>query len=281
MTWIKRIGIALIIIIILALIGLRVFMYKTQHGFASYETAPHDITIPADRPTILLFSKTTAFRHNAAINASKSSIDSLGESEDWYIYKTEDAGIFNADQLSQFDLVIWNNSTGPVLNEGQRALFQSYIEDGGGYLGIHGSGDFSHNWDWYKNEIICADFSHHPIKNHIQNTTVYLTDRADSSWQVPPVWAHSDEWYIFLNNPEDKGAQLLYMIDGESIDPNGDLFWMKGKDFGMGKVHPVAWHKQVGSGRVFYTSMGHTADTFTNKNFMSMLRDGIIWAGQL
>ncbi len=281
MKWLKRIGIVLLVLIILAFIGLQIFMYKAKHGFATYETTPHEITIDEDRPAILILSKTTGFRHGAAIEAAVPALEQIAKRNNWFVYNTEDAGIFNKAQLEKFDVVIWNNSTGPVLNDEQRALFQSYVESGGGYMGIHGAGDSSHDWDWYLEELISANFSHHPIKNHIQKATVFMAEGVDSSWQSAPLWTHEDEWYIFDESPTEKGAQLLYTIDGTKIDPNGNFLWMTGKDFGMGKTHPVAWTKEVKSGRAFYTSMGHSSEVFENKNFLGMLTAGIKWSGKL
>ena len=75
---------------------------------------------------------------------------------------------------------------------------------------------------------------------------------------------------------------MIYQIDGTKIDPNGDLlFLVSGFDYGMGLVHPVAWTNQVGQGRSFYTSIGHTAETFSNKNFVQILARAIKWAGKI
>ena len=40
---------------------------------------------------------------------------------------------------------------------------------------------------------------------------------------------------------------------------------------------PVAWLHQYGKARVFYTSLGHAKD-FENEQFVSLLRNGILWA---
>lgn len=281
MKWVKRISVAIIIILILAAIGMGILMRKAKYGFATYETDAHEISIDTDRPAILIFSKTTGWRHSEAIEAAVPAIKKICDQEDWFVYNTEDAGIFNKAQLEKFDVVIWNNSTGRVLTDEQRLIFQSYIEKGGGYLGIHGAGDFSHHWDWYKNELISAQFSHHPIKNQIQKADVYLSSTADSSWKTPPVWTHEDEWYIFDESPSKKGAEVLYFIDGSKIDPSGNMLWISDKDFGMGKEHPIAWTKTTGQGRSFYTSMGHTGATFDNKNMISMITEAITWTGKL
>lgn len=275
MKWYKKLGISLLVILGLAYISLNMFMYQATHGFATYEEEIPVINFPAKEIKILVFSKTTGFRHGEAIEAFKEVIDSIGISKDYFIYQTESAGVFNPDQLHQFDIVIWNNSTGPVLTDQQRQDFKEYITSGGNFLGIHGAGDSSHKWEWYVTNMICAHFSHHPIKKHIQDATVTLSTTVDSTWAGPPVWLHSDEWYVFEDQPNQLGANVLYRIDGTKIDPNGNLLWMTGKEFGMGSDHPVAWYKKVGQGKSFYTSMGHNKAAIKNKNFVRMIEEGL------
>ena len=88
-------------------------------------------------------------------------------------------------------------------------------------------------------------------------------------------FTHTDEWYVFFDNPRKKGFNILYTIDGETISPSGNMLWMTDKDFGMGKDHPVAWHKQIGNGRTFYTSMGHDASAWQQEVFVKMLANAV------
>jgi len=282
MIWLKRIGLLILITLIIGAVFIGRFIYKVKVGFTKYETVAHDITVPSDQPAILVISKTTGFRHGEAIDASRPMFDHLGNQNDWFIYQTEDAGIFNAEQLNQFEVVVWNNATGTVLNTEQQKLFKSYLENGGAYVGIHAAGDGSHyRWPWYQNTIICADFSHHPFENQFQSTQVNIRNIPDSTWSIEPSWEHIDEWYVFSNQPTEKGATVMYAIDGEAIDPNGNILWVKGFESGMGKEHPVAWFKDVGKGRAFYTSIGHTRATYTAEPFVRMISHAISWTGRL
>lgn len=282
MKWLKRIGLLILIALIASTIFIGRFVYKAKVGFEHYETEMHDISMPADRPAILVISKTTGYRHDEAIEASKPMFRDLGKDNNWFVYQTEDAGIFNAAQLNQFDVVVWNNATGTVLNTDQQKLFKSYLESGGGFVGIHAAGDDSHyRWPWYQDNIICAQFSHHPIENQFQSAQVNILNVPDSTWMLEPSWQHTDEWYVFSNQPFEKGATVLYTIDGEAIDPNGNILWVTGFESGMGKEHPVAWYKKIGAGRTFYTSIGHTKETYTRYPFIKMIDLAITWTGRL
>jgi hypothetical protein len=92
---------------------------------------------------------------------------------------------------------------------------------------------------------------------------------------LPDQWKHTDEWYVFFEHPETKGFNMLYEIDGSSIIPNGNLLWVKDKNFGMGKHHPVAWYGTVGKGSTFYTSLGHDASAWLQQPFLQMLENAI------
>lgn len=266
-------------LLVILVIGLQVFLYKVEYGFPKNQTEKHNIQIPKDQKTILLFSKTTGFRHGAAIRASKPIFAEMAQENNWYLYETEDAGIFNEEQLERFDVVIWNNCSGRVLTDAQRKLFQDFITNGGTYIGLHASGDLSHHWDWYKQELIGAEFSHHPIIKHIQKAEMVINSSVDSILRsgLPERFDHDEEWYVFYDTPEKKNFEVLYRIDGRTIDPNGNLLFERSKDFGMGENHPVAWYKRVGKGKSYYTSLGHLAEAFESEPFVNMLENSIEW----
>ncbi|GAB4116003.1 MAG: hypothetical protein OHK0057_18320 [Thermoflexibacter sp.] len=271
-----------VLVIALLLIGaLSLFVYKVKYGFpVSYETEAPSITFPADQASILLFSKTTGFRHEESIEASKRVFAELAKKNNWFLYETEAGGVFNPEQLAKFSVVIFNNSTGEVINDEQKKALEKYVENGGCLIGIHGAGDDSHHWDWYEANLMGAKFSHHPISPQFQKADILLDSQADSllSAQIPPTWSHTDEWYVFFENPRQKGFQVIYRIDGDKINPSGNIsFLVKDKNFGMGKDHPVAWCKQTGRGKTFYTSIGHGKQAWENPYFVKLIENVVLW----
>jgi len=259
-----------------------VFIYKVKYGFpVSYETEAPTIDFPTDKPAILLFSKTTGFRHGESIDASKPVIQALAKKNNWYIYETEEGGVFNPAQLAKFSTVIFNNSTGEVINDEQKRALEQYVENGGSLMGVHGAGDDSHHWDWYEQHLLGAKFSHHPINPQFQLTDVLLDAPKDSLFRgLPSRWAHTDEWYVFFENPRQKGFNIVYTINGATINPSGNMLFVSTKNFGMGKDHPVAWYKQTGKGKTFYTSMGHSESVWQNANFVKLLETALQWTNQ-
>jgi uncharacterized protein len=260
---------------------LAVFIYKIKNGFpVSYETEAPVIDFPEGKTSVLLFSKSTGFRHGESIEAGKAKFAQLAEKNDWFLYSTEEGGAFNPEQLAKFEVVVFNNSTGRVLNNEQQKALEEYVEQGGTLVGIHGAGDDSHHWDWYENNLMGSKFSHHPIDPQLQEVDVILNSVPDSlvSQGLPSTWKHTDEWYVFFENPRAKNFNILYSFDGDKINPSGNILWTKDKNFGMGKDHPVAWYRATAKGKTFYTSIGHNATAWQQEGFVKMLENVVEWS---
>jgi hypothetical protein len=95
--------------------------------------------------------------------------------------------------------------------------------------------------------------------------------------QLPPQYKHTDEWYVFFENPKNKGFKIIYNINGDQINPDVNMLWMKDKKFGMGKEHPVAWYNTVEKGKTFYTSMGHAGSIWKEENFLKLIENALKW----
>jgi uncharacterized protein len=266
-------------LVVLVIAAGALFFYKITNGFpVSYETEKPTVNFPANQPAILLFSKTTGFRHGESIEASKPVFQQLGQRNGWFIYETEAGGVFNPEQLRRFKVVVFNNSTGRVLNDEQQQALSQYVEGGGALLGIHGSGDNSHHWPWYETNLLGTQFSHHPLNPQFQKANVQVETGVDSTLtsNLPSSWSHEDEWYIFFGQPQ--GVRIVSYINGDKIIPNGNMLWMKDKNFGMGKYHPVAWYRTIGQGKTFYTSMGHSKEVWQDSNFVRLVENAIRWS---
>ncbi|MEO1448348.1 MAG: ThuA domain-containing protein [Bacteroidota bacterium] len=280
----KILGITLLAILIFLIVAGRIFIYKAQHGFDTFETDPPELTQLSGKKTVLLFSKTNAFRHGEAIETVKELMPSLAEGGGWTLLETDNGAVFNPGQLQEIDVVIWNNVTGRVLNDDQRKAFKDWLMHGGGFVAIHGAGDFSHRWDWYSDSVLRAHFSHHNLSTEPVPATLSLesdTLHPGLSEGLASSLTHADEWYVFTDNPREQGSGILYTVDESEFDPSGNIpFLANDKDFGMGEDHPVAWYHGLGSGRVFYTSLGHHGGAFTSENTQRMLVNAVEWVGR-
>jgi len=276
----------IVLLLVVGFLGFGGFIYyKAKHGINFYESEAPELPAGLGENAVLIFSKTNGFRHGDAIEASLPAYQQMAEANGWDLFITDNGATFNPDYLQKFKVVVWNNVSGQVLTEEQRQSFRSYVKNGGGFVGVHAAGDGSHKWEWYEQEVIGANFSHHPLNPQIQPSRLYL--EFDSTYaaladKMPQEWQRADEWYMFYNNPRDKGFNVLYTLDEANIVTSGNLsFLIKDKDWGMGEDHPIAWYKEKGNSRVFYSAMGHTGESFEEAEHLQMLENAIRWAGRL
>ena len=280
--WLKILLFSILGVVLLLSIGMGVFIYKVKYGFPIFESTAPELPAEMKDFSVLVFSKTNAFRHGEAIEASLPAFRQMGERNNWTVFTTDNGAVHNPEQLAKFDVVIWNNVTGKVLKPEQREHFKNYIESGGSFVGIHGAGDDSHQWDWYQKELIGAKFSHHSIDPHIQEGSMHreCPEGFSSCANHPATWQWSDEWYVFLESPRAKGAKVLYTVDESTITTSGNIkYLVSDKDFGMGDDHPMVWYNCVGQGKAFYSAMGHGGFAFEETQYIALLEDAIKWAG--
>ena len=94
-----------------------------------------------------------------AITAARDTLKTLAQRRGWSLTVTDKGGAMTPAFLRQFDAVVFNNVSGDVLTLSQRAAFQAYIEGGGGFVGLHGSGgDPETFWPWYVDTLVGARF---------------------------------------------------------------------------------------------------------------------------
>ena len=239
---------------------------------------PPQIRLDNNKFSLLVFSKTNHYRHKGAIERGNLFFEQTADKNGWDIVVTENAAIHNAEQLAQFDVIIWNNATDPALTNEQQQAMKQFITEGGGFIAIHAAGDDSHTgWAWYQTEVIRTPYSGHTIWPQFQLATMLL-DRAEHPVMkaLPTSWEHDEEWYSFEHSPRETGVDILATVDEQTYFPG---YWINGQDLAMGDDHPVIWAHQLVGGRVVYTALGHQAKTFELPWYQQLLERAVIWAG--
>jgi len=229
-------------------------------------SAPEVSTITVDEDAhgfkALVFSRTVGFRHDS-IPAGIQAIQNLGSEHDFEVTATEDPMVFTAASLAEYDVIIFLNTTGDVLNNDQQDAMEAFVAAGKGFVGIHSAADTEYDWPWYA-EVVGAYFDNHP---EIQPAELLVEDRVHpSTGHLPARWQRTDEWYAFQVNPRED-VHVLISLDEDSYSGGT-----------MGEDHPWAWCREVGGGRSFYTNGGHTSDSFSEPSFVAHLLGGIEWA---
>ncbi|MCP9235798.1 ThuA domain-containing protein [Lewinella sp. JB7] len=208
---------------------------------------------------VLVFSKTAGFRH-ASIEAGQEMFRKLASEKSFTVDFSEDATVFNQDNLSKYKVVVFLSTTGDILNDAQQRELERFLEAGGNWMGIHAAADTEYDWPWY-NQLVGAYFLSHPrgqpratiiVENHDHPATAFLGD----------TWVRNDEWYNYKSIQDD--FTTLLRLDESTYEggKNGDN-------------HPIAWYKAVANGRMFYTGLGHTDESYREPEFVRHVSGGL------
>jgi len=216
-----------------------------------------------EKMNVLLFSKTNAFRHES-IEPGGAAIKSYFEEHDISVTQSEDSSVFNGNQIGGYDVVIFFNTTGNILDSLQQESLVKHVQAGKGFVGIHSASDTEYDWPWYA-ELVGAQFSNHP---DIQQASVMKTDTHHIACKhLPDRWTRTDEWYNFRQLP----ANVNYLLTVDEATYQGGAH---------GEMHPVSWCHEYDGGRSFYTAMGHTVESYQDTLFLEHILQGVLWAGK-
>ncbi len=176
-----------------------------------YDQTPPALPKEIAHPAILVFSKSNGFKDVPSVNGAVAALKEMSERRHWNLVLEDNAAVFNAKQLKRFDAVLWNNVSGDVLTIPQRAAFKAYIEKGGGFAALHGSGgDPYTDWDWYADTSSALRFLSHPMSPQFQNAKVRVDDpKSPITQNLQPEWTMQDEWYSFRSNPRKNGSHVF------------------------------------------------------------------------
>jgi type 1 glutamine amidotransferase len=230
-------------------------LIATGPASSSGETAP--------RFRVLVFTKTTGFRHDS-IPVGIATIQRLGREHRFAVDRTEDEQAFTDRNLARYAALVFLSTTGePIAGGDHRRAFQRYIRRGGGFLGIHAASDSFPRWPWYVGLVGASFRKHAPGTSRAR---VLVEDaRTPATRSLPRVWRRIDEWYAFRSNPR-RRVHVLATLDERSYDP---------RDAAMGADHPIAWCHRYDGGRSVYTAMGHTSASYREPLFVAHLLGAI------
>ncbi|HMO25071.1 MAG TPA: ThuA domain-containing protein, partial [Tepidisphaeraceae bacterium] len=177
---------------------------------------------------------------------------------------------FTDDGLAQVGAIVFLSTTGELpMSEPQRQAMLRYIEQGGGFVGIHSATDTFYGWAEY-GEMIGAYFDGHPW--NAGDTITLKIDDPDHPAAKPWINAErtfKEEIYQFRRPYDRAKLHVLLSLDVEKTDMRKSGIKRRDGDFAL------AWTKPHGQGRVFYTALGHNESVWKMPAFRAHLRAGI------
>jgi type 1 glutamine amidotransferase len=211
----------------------------------------------ASMPTVLVFSKTSGFRHDS-IPTAVAAVQRTAMQESLDSNATEDAAVFTAENLKGYRAVIFVNTTGDVLDAAQQQALHDFIDNGGGFMGVHSAADTEYDWPWY-GELVGAWFLSHPPG--LQATRVQFSQ--DGIADTGREWKVTDEIYNYRDNPRPRVQVLATVTEADYAGGT------------MGADHPISWCHAQGQGRSWYTGLGHDARLYEDATFLRQLARGL------
>jgi type 1 glutamine amidotransferase len=220
-----------------------------------------------EAPRVLIFTYSTGYRH-ASIEPGVIALQAMGKKMGVTMVTSADPAVFSTEGLKgvQAIILISNTSkktdpTSEWLTGSKRDALQAFVHRGGGIVGIHAAADSHYNWPWY-GRMIGGYFQRHP-KGTPEGIVTVFDPKHPVMKGVAPVSRHVDEWYYYEDY--DPRLHLLATVDPGSLG-EADV-----------NPNPVAWVHEFEGGRVFYTAMGHTDESYRDPWFLRQLENGLNW----
>ncbi|WP_432108959.1 ThuA domain-containing protein [Streptomyces sp. AA1529] len=222
---------------------------------------------------VLVFHGATG-EESPTVDAAIEAIEKIGQQgpaqEHFTIRATDDPAIFTKPRLGRFNAVVFLTGDGDVLDPAQEAGLESFMEAGGGFLGVHDAARAEPYSEWFTGLIGARPAEHSPSK--VQRATVEVGDRQHPATKDLPVeWKRPDRWLNWRENPSGK-VHTVARLRTTTYDGGADA---------GGWDHPVSWCRDYDGGRSFYTSMGGTAASFAETDFRTHLRGALMWTTRL
>ena len=173
----------------------------------------------------------------------------LNYGEGFYMDITTDINSYTYDRLKEYDVVVMFNDSPST--PASRQAFQQYMENGGGWVGLHAAAynDRNTQWPWFVEFLgggvfYCNNWPPQPVKLELDTTSHPVTGNLPSSFIAP-----ESEWYQWSPSPRvNPYVEVL-----ASISP--DNYPLGIKDVVSYGDWPVVWSNT--KYRMVYLNMGH------------------------
>jgi len=226
---------------------------------------------------ILVIGQTKGFEHDSVSDAM-AAIYNLGkESGLWDTMLRTDTELItkkdlgrNTKTLDYYDAIVFANTTSELdLDDSQKKDMMTFIKDEGkGFVGIHAAMDTNYKWPEY-GEMIGGWFDQHPWMTFNAPISNESPD-FPAVRHFPKAFVKYDEIYQAKEWSRDK-VNVLLSLDPSKLNYDNPRVHRKDHDFA------VAWTKSYGKGRVFYSTLGHTQESWNDPDIRKMYFEAIKW----
>lgn len=162
-------------------------------------------------------------------------------------------------KLKSLDLIINNWTMGDIASEHLTPLLNA-VQSGVGFGGIHGGMCDAYRTQTEYQFMCGGQWVAHP--GGIRTYVVNIGPESDPITEGLEDFEVTSEQYYLHVDPVNRVLATTSFPDYNNV------------------AVPVTWQKTYGAGRVFYCSLGHSADVLAMPPVLTMVRRGLAWAAK-
>jgi type 1 glutamine amidotransferase len=230
---------------------------------------------------ILYFTRCAGFVHSVvdrkkdALSYSEKLMIEGGKKYGCEVVCSKDGRIFDGD-LDQYSAIVFYTSGDltqpikdrdepPMSKEGYKKLLDA-IAAGKGFFGFHSANDSFHSTGDTVSPYIKMIGGEFIVHGSQQVAPMKVVSPGFPGMQgLGDSFAFQEEWYTAKNFAKD-----LHVILVQDTTNMKDACYKR-------PPYPATWARMHGKGRVFYTSLGHREDVWTNPIFEQIVVGGMSW----
>lgn len=231
---------------------------------------------------VLYLDQSVGFRHQSVTRPKNSNGPTQSEvalaeiaakTGAFTVESTQDARIITPEKLKEIDVLIFYTTGELPISAENWAAVQNWVRTGkGGFVGLHSATDT--HWDYTGpgetyTAFINGKFAGHPWTMGTPITVQALgqtkgggKDPVNTAW--PARFAYAEEIYQYSDYDPTK-VRALQALDFTETALKRPWFV------------PVTWTRQIGQGRLFQTSLGHTPSTWNDSRYRAQIVEAIRW----
>jgi len=246
-------------------------LFKTGAAALSLSAFPLGWVAAADQPKakILYFNRSSGWTHPVAdrqgkpLAHSEKVLRELGEKHGFEVDCRQDAAVLDGD-LDKYDLLAFYTNGMPFsVKQMQKVL--DVVSAGKPCVGFHAASDTGAGpvIEPFL-AMLGGAFVGHGAQQKGRSRVV--SPKFPGMEGLGDGFELFEEWYVLKNFAKDMHVILMQETKGMQ----GDLYRLP--------PYPGTWARLHGKGRVFYTSLGHREDVWTNPIFQQIILGGLSWA---
>jgi hypothetical protein len=209
------------------------------------------------RPDVLVIGENQFEFHRLAERSA--AFERILSGADVAVTVSTDRDLLRPERIGAYDVVV-DYLTESSFTDAQQSGLVEFVHDGGGYVGVHCAADVS-------------SFVDPPNERHARLLGGRFVDHPEQSTVRVEI--------VDASHPITAGVESFSVFD-EPYDLRWDdsVHVLARTDHPVIGAVPAAWTRDAGDGRVFYCSLGHTAEAFECESFRTLLRRGTRWVAR-